>query len=229
MSHSDNPQTPEKKDKSNINRRRTLLIKKPLQMKFMLFAVFGLLVLGGILISDVYLGFDKLDKVIDVEFNNVMNLPANQPGIFSNEEILVILKGKVLPTMLQQQIWMMLIKIIVFSVLITWLTLHFSHKLAGPIYRFEQSCKTVAQGNLKLHISLRKGRFLSDDLEELKDQFNDMIASLHGKVQSDRSAAKEVSQKCEDILSAGNCPAELAQAFREIKYKALQITSGFTI
>lgn len=49
-----------------------------------------------------------------------------------------------------------------------------SHKIAGPVYRLKKSMEQVSAGDLSLLIKLREG----DELQELKDSFNEMVNSL---------------------------------------------------
>jgi nitrogen fixation/metabolism regulation signal transduction histidine kinase len=45
---------------------------------------------------------------------------------------------------------------------IAMMTVFFSHKLAGPVYRFEKACKNVINGNYNDVITLRKGDQMLD-------------------------------------------------------------------
>jgi methyl-accepting chemotaxis protein len=61
----------------------------------------------------------------------------------------------------------------------TILSLRFlSHKIAGPLFRFEQELKNISKGDLTKKITLRS----SDQVTAIADNLNDMIASLHRKV-----------------------------------------------
>ncbi len=66
--------------------------------------------------------------------------------------------------------------ILIIVVQIALLTVFFSHKLAGPIYRFEKVCNNMIEGNYTEKIYLRKG----DEMQNLARLFNDVI-SLSGE------------------------------------------------
>ncbi|MDG5813914.1 hypothetical protein QA601_02405 [Chitinispirillales bacterium ANBcel5] len=54
---------------------------------------------------------------------------------------------------------------------IVLLTIFFSHKLAGPVYRFEKACKSIIDGDYTNEIKLRKG----DQLKNLAELLNEAI------------------------------------------------------
>jgi nitrogen fixation/metabolism regulation signal transduction histidine kinase len=66
--------------------------------------------------------------------------------------------------------------ILIIVVQIALLTVFFSHKLAGPIYRFEKVCNNMIDGNYTEKIYLRKG----DEMQNLARLFNNVI-SLSGE------------------------------------------------
>ncbi|KMQ50872.1 hypothetical protein CHISP_2223 [Chitinispirillum alkaliphilum] len=55
---------------------------------------------------------------------------------------------------------------------IVLLTIFFSHKLAGPVYRFEKACKTVIEGSYVDMIYLRRG----DQMQNLAKLLNEAIS-----------------------------------------------------
>ena len=67
-----------------------------------------------------------------------------------------------------------LVKITICFAIILLFTALLSNKIAGPLYRFEESLKQVAKGNRKVRISLRKG----DALKDLEKEFNNMMNIL---------------------------------------------------
>ncbi len=62
-------------------------------------------------------------------------------------------------------------KIAIYVLLVIIISTIISHKMAGPVYRFEQTCKEIAKGNFSQRVHLRKG----DQLIELQDEFNHMM------------------------------------------------------
>jgi methyl-accepting chemotaxis protein len=59
--------------------------------------------------------------------------------------------------------------------LLLWDMIHFSHKVAGPLVRFQNTLRRMSEGEEIRQIQLRKG----DLLDDLRDAFNDYLDSLH--------------------------------------------------
>ncbi|MBN1982364.1 MAG: hypothetical protein JW795_12600 [Chitinivibrionales bacterium] len=68
-------------------------------------------------------------------------------------------------------IWIFGIGVTIVIIQIVLLTVFFSHKLAGPIYRFETVCHNIIRGTYTDSIVLRKG----DDMQNLALLFNQVI------------------------------------------------------
>jgi len=72
-------------------------------------------------------------------------------------------------------------------------TLVISHKIAGPMFRFDKDIQRIAQGDLKSRIYIRNG----DQLEEVANSLNNMIVSLNQKVTTIRTELADLSSKRE--------------------------------
>lgn len=59
-----------------------------------------------------------------------------------------------------------------------FLTLFVSHKIAGPLFRFEKELKEISDGDLRPKIKLRK----NDQMTEMANELNVTVSSLRGKV-----------------------------------------------
>ncbi len=62
-------------------------------------------------------------------------------------------------------------KTAIYLILVVIISAILSHKMAGPVYRFEQTCKAIAKGDFSQRVHLRKG----DQLVELQEDFNHMM------------------------------------------------------
>lgn len=74
--------------------------------------------------------------------------------------------GKILP--------FAFIKLIIFFAVVAILAAVLSNRIAGPLYRFESTCREIAKGNYKVRIHLREG----DGLRGLEKEFNLMLEAL---------------------------------------------------
>lgn len=71
-----------------------------------------------------------------------------------------------------------LITLILISVAAIVVTLYISHKIAGPLYRFEMDINEIAKGNLDKKIFLRK----DDQAKDMAESLNAMVIGLHDRI-----------------------------------------------
>lgn len=69
------------------------------------------------------------------------------------------------------EVWPVLVALIV---AVAIFSVYFTHRLAGPLYRFQRSASELAEGNLSLRIRLRNG----DHLQDLADIINQAIGNM---------------------------------------------------
>jgi nitrogen fixation/metabolism regulation signal transduction histidine kinase len=84
-------------------------------------------------------------------------------------------------------LWIFGIGIFIIVAQIALLTIFFSHKLAGPIYRLEKVCQSIIEGNYTEKIFLRKG----DEMQNLARLFNDVIRQTNERLTALRDAKTE--------------------------------------
>lgn len=93
-----------------------------------------------------------------------------------------------------------LVMFIVFAgitVLNIFLGVFLSHKVAGPLYQFEQKVKAITHGDLTAFVELRKG----DQLQEFETSFNEMIKALRVAVKEDRETISKINEKIKELNS----------------------------
>lgn len=118
--------------------RKTVLVKRSLQLKYIGMVFLSVLVASLIVGGDVYYSLSRVmltecpsvtDRV--VQFNTVL-----------------------------------LVKVALYLGLMLLISLYVSHRFAGPIYRFEKSCQSLSTGDLTHRVSLRTGDELMELQEE---------------------------------------------------------------
>jgi signal transduction histidine kinase len=125
--------------------KRTYLINKPLQLKIALWTGAALLVMTMLVQVHTYLTIESI-----------------LPNLFSSAI------GRQVKSI---QTWMLLNSLIYLAVAAVF-SIVLSHKVAGPIYRFETSIREMLEsGDLSRRISLRKG----DELQSLADLLNRLL------------------------------------------------------
>lgn len=155
---------------ASTNRRKQYFIKKEFQFRFIL--KFCGVLLAGIVISTVLL---------------VMLSRGTLTSSFENSQLTVQNTATaILPSILLCN----LITLGLITIVTIVLTLLASHRLAGPMYRFQKEIETIGAGNLTQKIQLRN----KDQLESLANSLDSMRQALREKVlTSQRDALKILS------------------------------------
>jgi nitrate/nitrite-specific signal transduction histidine kinase len=82
--------------------------------------------------------------------------------------------------------------------------LYASHKIAGPLYRFETLCEQVGNGNLDGITSLRE----SDQLQELAGAFVGMVTKLRSRRDRQAGLLSGINSMIRDLNHDGNLTKE---------------------
>ncbi|MBL4901136.1 MAG: methyl-accepting chemotaxis protein [Desulfocapsa sp.] len=78
----------------------------------------------------------------------------------------------------------------VIGILAVVVTLLASHKIAGPMFRFERDLEEISQGDLKKHIHIRT----SDQFGSVAESLNEMVESLNGRLCEIKQDLERVSE-----------------------------------
>ena len=73
-------------------------------------------------------------------------------------------------------------KIAIYLLFVVIISAILSHKMAGPVYRFEQTCKAIAKGDFSQRVHLRQG----DQFMELQDEFNKMMDRVEAEIKKNK-------------------------------------------
>jgi methyl-accepting chemotaxis protein len=172
--------TDTKGDDDQRFQRKTVLVKRALQLKYIGMVFLSVLVASMIVGGDVYYSLMRVmltecpsvtDRV--VQFNTVL-----------------------------------LVKIALYLGLMLLISLYVSHRFAGPIYRFEKSCQSLSTGDLTHRVSLRTGDELMELQEEfngmaaalqallqkdrnLAQRLSERVDEISKRLPSDASASRD--------------------------------------
>ncbi|MDY6842810.1 MAG: hypothetical protein SVW57_01775 [Thermodesulfobacteriota bacterium] len=178
--------------------RRNYLVKKEFQVAFIM--KFCLLLVVGILISTGLL---------------FLFSQSSLTSSFQNSKLVIENTGlAILPSV----VYTNLIIFALLSMVTVLLTLFISHKIAGPMFRFEKELKEIAQGNLTQKILLRK----KDQINEIADCLNNMTESLREKVFRIRTEVEGILESA----SHHNVPQDLIEKLNHLHQ---DIESSFKI
>ena len=167
--------------------RKTILIKKTLQYRYM-----GLIFVS-VLMGFLIIGLEIVWTISKVVTEHPMMMPLLEDMV-SYAPIF-------------------LLKMAVYMVIVIIAALLVSHRMAGPIYKFEKSCATVASGDLTHRVYLRKG----DQLIDLQEQFNNMTGAVNEVVKQLENFRTEAA--------AGGGP--LKDKAEEVSKKIAEIMPGY--
>ncbi|MBI4397529.1 MAG: methyl-accepting chemotaxis protein [Candidatus Omnitrophica bacterium] len=188
--------------------RTHFFINRPLQIHYMIYVSLALLTCTGVAVLSMHFGIwgsvlkefsnervqnDLLNAARAREYESARH-PRAHPAAVS------VFRDVELLTEHQKQIWneilntthkRLFIKYIILILLIAWASIYLTHKIAGPLYRFQQSCRHLSSGDLTLRIHLRK----FDEAKEIADSFNQMADQLDQSV----GRLKRMTQDEQDI------------------------------
>jgi methyl-accepting chemotaxis protein len=155
-------------------KRRNYFVKKDFQIKFIL--KFCLLILAGIVVSTCLLFIFSQDSLTSTFHNS--RLVIQNTGV------------AILPSV----IYTNLITMGFITLAAIAVTLIVSHKIVGPLFRFEKELKKIGDGNLTTIITIRE----KDQIPEMADSINQMVCTLHKKM---LDVQKKVDSICESATA----------------------------
>jgi methyl-accepting chemotaxis protein len=100
----------------------------------------------------------------------------------------------------RQLVW----KLILLFIFIGWGTIYLSHKLAGPLYRFQVGLKQIKEGNLSARMKLRKfdeGQFISETFNQAVEKIDGSFSRLKKIVTSNESQPQQMTPLLKEELS----------------------------
>ncbi len=99
------------------------------------------------------------------------------------------------------------------------ISMFFSHKIAGPIFRLERSMEAIGKGDLTVGTAFRQ----NDQLVPLAEEINAMVRSLNHTARSCTDALSDIKrseERLSELLKAEPLPA------KEIEETLLRIRNG---
>ncbi len=170
-------------------RRRRIYINKDFQTRFVI-----------ILLSVVVFG-----SVISIGLT-LFNTQGTLTSSFIDSKL--VIQNTPL-AILPSVIYTTLVTTFLVGVLVTIVTLLISHKIAGPMYRFEKDIERIAGGDLKNRIRIRKG----DQFQELVITLNKMIDQLNREISSIK---KDMAVLADRTDLTENCRQEIIRLDEKI-------------
>lgn len=170
-------------------KRKTYFIKKSFQFRFIL--KFCLVILAGVIVSTGILFFFSSGTLTS-----------------SFQDSRLVIKNTslaILPVVLYTN----LITLGLITIASIAVTLLVSHKLAGPMFRFEKDLEEIAKGNLSKRIRLRE----KDQMMDFAESMNNMINSLHAKMLDVQTGMDQVIESA----SREKVPKEIIEEWNRLR------------
>ncbi len=158
--------------------RKNYFIKKKFQLNFLLKFVILLLV-ESLLIGGLFM-YVSSDTITTGYLNSTLRIEKT-PDFFFISLILIIL-----------------ITVVGIGMAAMAIFIYLSHRIAGPLYRFEDVLRDAERGDLTTRIGLRK----TDELAELKESINSLLASTDSRL----GRIKKYLLEMEELLSHADDP-----------------------
>ena len=159
-----------------MKKRKQILIDRDFQLRLALELMVVVLAVPLILWADFYLlGQYALSQ------NPGLASTAGSWGLMGN--------------LLQQQWALMLVLYLVNFGLVYAFIVFYTHRIAGPVYRFSVTLKAMAEGKLGIRIKLRK----NDYFENLGEGINVMARAFAQTITDLRTTTKTLSEKTDNI------------------------------
>lgn len=140
-------------------RRKCYLIKRSFQLRFILtfitLVLIGAIISGGLL---YYLSQDTITATFEKSHLSLANtskmlLPA---VIYTNVTVFILI-----------------------GAVTAIVVLFISHKIAGPLYRFEKSLGEIGEGDFTIQLNIRK----KDQLKDMVESINKMSANIRQRIE----------------------------------------------
>lgn len=164
-------------------KRRNVFIKKEFQTNFA-FRFLVLIVIESVLAVGLFLYLSKGTVIT---------------GFYGSELVIERTGEYFLP-------WLLLANLVVIGLTAAAgfaVMLFSSHKIAGPLYRFEKSLETVSKGDLTYRFNLREGDQISELAESL-NEFNSMMDSAVSGIKGGLGRLKALEAELKAAASAGD-------------------------
>jgi len=97
-----------------------------------------------------------------------------------------------------------------------------SHKIAGPMYRFERSAEAVKRGDLQARFAVRKG----DEMKQAASSLESMMEALRLDIGKLKTAQEKLKK---EVTSTGHLPLDKVQNLNETVKAIEEVLSKYKI
>ena len=212
-----------------VYKRRNYLINKKFQLKYTVSIVAMLLVVMLVSGFGLYMGMwgsiienfskfkvsqnlENVKRITDYENARYKRGDYRLEKIFREAELLSTQEKDALKGALQSVNRSLIPKIIILAALIFLAGIFVSHKLAGPMYRIEQSAEAIEHGDLRVNFKIRKG----DEMRDATGALEGMVKALHEDIKKMKAESIALEERINLLAERGAIPKEESGRLKEI-------------
>ncbi len=179
-------------------RRRRFLINRPLQFRLLWNSLFHVFLFVAVTAVSLFLpSMIELRSVGVEDYSEKTVLAANQ---------ILYLHDYFWPAVL-------LVMVVIFLS-----SIRASHKIAGPLFRFNQTFEAIGKGELPSSIRLRKGDYLVEEAEVINRMLEGLRENVRA-IQEAQAVLREAISRCEQAAKQAS-PAEMQDRVKDLVEKA---------
>jgi len=113
------------------------------------------------------------------------------------------------------------VAVIVTGTLTVFVVLYASHKIAGPLYRFEKTCEQVGDGKLDIMVSLRE----KDQLSDLAQAFAVMVNKLRTRQSRQNDCIAKINEHIRQLKNDSDMTTHQAALLEQLELEVKQLQS----
>ena len=112
-----------------------------------------------------------------------------------------------------REFWPRLVILVVVNIIIVFVvSVMYSHQIAGPAYKLENSIKRITEGDLTFEVSLRR----NDNLKELASALNSLLEKFRITLAGAKTLTEDIAEKLK-ILESDDRFKQLAASSEELR------------
>ncbi len=110
--------------------------------------------------------------------------------------------------------------ILIAGALSVFVMMYASHKIAGPLYRFEKLCEQVGNGELDVITAIRE----KDQLHDLATAFLEMVNKLRARKQRQQECVSSILNQIEQLKVNNTSSTNQVLAFEQLEQTVKQLS-----
>ena len=100
-----------------------------------------------------------------------------------------------------------------------------SHRIAGPLYRFQKTTQAVEKGDLKLRVQLRR----NDELQDVAQSMDGMVQQLRARAQVIKEQSERFGKILERVSQNSDIPGDVLKELRETYERIREVSRNFQV